>query len=463
MSAVSAASPAATGSTWTFTQGLILGQASFLLLCLLFIRYVVFSPSEPVDADSWRRRREERAKKTVLSTTAVPAPVAAQILGRAGYEMATHPAESTDWLNVLFAQVIQGYRNDLLSAGGEDGARQRIERWLNPENGVMSWLDPIEVTALSLGTSYPLLSNARIRPADGQGHIRAEIDVDYLDSVSLSLSTAVLINFPRPRFAVLPVSLGVELVSLGGTLSVQLHDPAHDRQHIHACLLPDFHLNLKTTSLLGSRAKLQDIPKLEQLIVSRIRAGAVAAMGEAVKQGLSRMVEDLGSSFDGSHLTSSPEVEARSLNAALQEQQQLQQQQQQSRSPPLSPRAGRKIPMPAGFPISGGSTYASDSTTPIPMQTPNASGSSCCAIGSHGNLFILPGHTGLRPFIGLRRRHEQRRRRHRSRFRSDAAPSVGQSEASGFRFRGHFSSQPNTPGLGVGGAGVWEENGIWAC
>jgi hypothetical protein len=66
MSAVSAASPAATGSTWTFTQGLILGQASFLLLCLLFIRYVVFSPSEPVDADSWRRRREERAKVSLV-------------------------------------------------------------------------------------------------------------------------------------------------------------------------------------------------------------------------------------------------------------------------------------------------------------------------------------------------------------------------------------------------------------
>jgi hypothetical protein len=27
------------------------------------------------------------------------------------------------------------------------------------------------VTALSLGSAYPLLSNARIRPSDGQGHI----------------------------------------------------------------------------------------------------------------------------------------------------------------------------------------------------------------------------------------------------------------------------------------------------
>jgi maintenance of morphology protein 1 len=74
----------------------------------------------------------------------------------------------------------------MLSNGGEEGARQRIERWLNPDNGGLSWIvsrvsvpvsfhahyqDPIQVTALSLGSAYPLLSNARIRPSDGQGHI----------------------------------------------------------------------------------------------------------------------------------------------------------------------------------------------------------------------------------------------------------------------------------------------------
>jgi len=100
--------------------------------------------------------------------------------------------------------------------------------------------DPIQVTALSLGNAYPLLSSARIRPSDGSGHIvrpvtvtsqaatdlqRAEVDIDYTDSVSFSVSTAVLINFPRPRFAVLPVSLGVELVSIGGTVSNLKLDP----------------------------------------------------------------------------------------------------------------------------------------------------------------------------------------------------------------------------------------------
>lgn len=49
-------------AAWTFTQGFLVGQATFLLLCLLFMRYVVFSPSEAIDPATWRQRREEREK-----------------------------------------------------------------------------------------------------------------------------------------------------------------------------------------------------------------------------------------------------------------------------------------------------------------------------------------------------------------------------------------------------------------
>lgn len=53
---------------WTFTQGLILGQASFLLLTLVFIRYVVFSPANKRDGEDWRKRRDERVKVSARST-----------------------------------------------------------------------------------------------------------------------------------------------------------------------------------------------------------------------------------------------------------------------------------------------------------------------------------------------------------------------------------------------------------
>jgi len=53
---------------WTFTQGLLLGQASFVVLCLVFIRYVVFQPAEDVDQDEWQRRRDEKRKVCLSSS-----------------------------------------------------------------------------------------------------------------------------------------------------------------------------------------------------------------------------------------------------------------------------------------------------------------------------------------------------------------------------------------------------------
>lgn len=41
---------------------------------------------------------------------------------------------------------------------------------------------------------------------------------------------------------------------------------------------PSFTLDLKTSSLLGSRAKLSDVPKVHELITQRIRS-ALAARG----------------------------------------------------------------------------------------------------------------------------------------------------------------------------------------
>lgn len=45
---------------------------------------------------------------------------------------------------------------------------------------------------------------------------------------------------------------------------------------MHIALQPNFTLDLKTSSLIGSVAKLQDIPKIEQLIAGRLRAFIVS-------------------------------------------------------------------------------------------------------------------------------------------------------------------------------------------
>lgn len=49
---------------------------------------------------------------------------------------------------------------------------------------------------------------------------RIEIDIDYSDHVSLGIETKVLVNFPKPKFAIIPVSLALALVRFSATVSL---------------------------------------------------------------------------------------------------------------------------------------------------------------------------------------------------------------------------------------------------
>jgi maintenance of morphology protein 1 len=58
-------------------------------------------------------------------------------------------------------------------------------------------------------------------------------------------------------------------------------------------MLPNFSLDLKSTSLLGSRAKLADVPKLHELIDKQLR-GALSRRGTffLTLPGFSNVVEE---------------------------------------------------------------------------------------------------------------------------------------------------------------------------
>lgn len=325
-----------------------------VLVALLLIRYVIFEDSATaLEKERLMRlkiseRRSKRHAKTLLqgarrvaapSSASHPlrkshrissdtrASVFANILDKTAYDLSSHLPESTDWLNVMFAQAIAGYREDVLAGGvspdppssqhrastrhggpsiqfgtdpvdpltdlepeKERTARDLMEEILNRTSS--SFLDPIRVTEADFGDAYPIFTNARVRPADDTGRTRIEIDVDYSDQITLAIDTKLLINFPKPRFAVLPVSLSLTIVRFSGTLAIELFSsdpnatvlptaaptrsksqipPPRSRHQLHFSLHPDFALEASASSLLGSRAKLQDIPKIEQLLISRLR------------------------------------------------------------------------------------------------------------------------------------------------------------------------------------------------
>ncbi|KAI9272243.1 hypothetical protein EDC94DRAFT_595834 [Helicostylum pulchrum] len=259
-------------STLSFLKGFVLGQCSVIIVVILVLKYLFTEDVKRVN----RRYIPSRLSTTPpsrLNTT--PSSPTDHITSKTYYDMMHHPPESTDWLNVLLAQAILQYRED---AKLNNRLVLAIDDILN--GGVKpNFLGPIHVCELNLGEEFPIFSNAKIRRSDEIGSMRAEIDFEYNDQVTLGIETQLILNWPKQAFAALPISLVLSVVRFSGTLTIELISPPATttqpeiplERYIAISSHPDFILDLKVQSLIGSRTKLEDIPKLRDLIQTKLR------------------------------------------------------------------------------------------------------------------------------------------------------------------------------------------------
>ncbi|EPQ60839.1 hypothetical protein GLOTRDRAFT_31727 [Gloeophyllum trabeum ATCC 11539] len=263
----------------TFTQGLVIGQVSILLLIYFILKYLFF------DATASHEHSFQPAPRKVVQVAEDGEPTSGgEAKGKGG-----DGEESAEWFNMLLSQVIQTYRSklrdDLSGPEGDEVARRRIEEFANKVRPT-GFLDAIKIHSVNLGSSAPKLTSARLHhppptAATSKSPLpqpaTAHFNMTYTDSISVALSTACLFNYPFDGFARLPVSLVIELVIFESPITLTAPIPSHPSPTLTISLPPypapsqGFTIKLKTSSLLGSRAKLVDVPKVGELIEMQVR------------------------------------------------------------------------------------------------------------------------------------------------------------------------------------------------
>lgn len=191
----------------------------------------------------------------------------------------------------MIAQTIAQFRDD---AHDDDAILTSLTGILNGAQKP-DFVSNIKVTEISLGEEFPILSNCRVHPVDDDDNngpegprLQARMDVDLSDFITLGIETKVILNYPKPLTAVLPIALSVSVVRFSGTLSISFlpshptpastpsdkpqQPPSTTPTTLAFSFLPDYRLDLSVRSLVGSRSRLQDIPKIAQLVESRLHA-----------------------------------------------------------------------------------------------------------------------------------------------------------------------------------------------
>ena len=230
----------------------MVGQLSVIIVLSAFIKYFIFGEPSGDDSKSLlpsstqRRREKARGKPPFILPLSLCSQVAANrqhedrllrkkcssvlratpplatttILSKTYYNVNSHQPESLDWFNVLVAQTIAQFRDD---ARTDNAILTTLDSVLNGSNKP-DFIDAIRITEVNLGEDFPIFSNCRICPVDGAvgGRLQARMDVDLSDVITLGIETKLLLNYPKPLVAVLPVALAVSIVRFSGTVCISM-------------------------------------------------------------------------------------------------------------------------------------------------------------------------------------------------------------------------------------------------
>ncbi|WFD23119.1 ERMES complex subunit mmm1 [Malassezia equina] len=296
-----------------FLQGFVAGQLVLVIILFMLFRYF-FIETKPATHAKRRAALRERTRLIQASLDARCLPMSANtsklrvpyeqgsqaclldMLHRLDYELPMHAPETLTWLNVLLAQLCLHYRQSVLQSGShmpsfdtasdtlpsmataeKAAAKRLLERALNTalDGHTHGVLGAITVTDVDLGTGYPTLSNARIRPSNDPRCLRLEVDLEYKDLLCIGLDTQVHFRVAPWHLGSLAVAMCLRVERLAGTMAMEVgpcgteQDPLAGLE-LRVCMYPDFVLDGHVSSVLGSKSKLHDVPKMEELLLSQL-------------------------------------------------------------------------------------------------------------------------------------------------------------------------------------------------
>ncbi|VEU20750.1 DEKNAAC101584 [Brettanomyces naardenensis] len=289
-------SPPVQSSGRGFTHGFMLGQLSVIVIIIIFIRFFVFAeaaPANPVKKRPTPKITRLGSRKNQNDDQSNGGDdnenVIHSILEKTYYDVDNHSPESLDWFNVLVAQLIMQVRREALF---NDNIYHSLDKAFN-ESSLADYTDKINITEVNIGDDFPIFSNCRIQNTEGR--LEAKIDVDVSDTLTIAADTSFLINTPKPITASLPVQISVSIVRFSGCLTVSLvsigdskgkqEAQAHDindcevggvfsgdtKTALMFSFAPDFRLEFEIKSLIGSKAKLEDMPRIGSLVENILR------------------------------------------------------------------------------------------------------------------------------------------------------------------------------------------------
>lgn len=177
--------------------------------------------------------------------------------------------ETCVWFNAFSGRM---YRDAARSEYFNDWFCRKVGNMLN-KGKRPDFLDPFSVEGVKFGSSPPLLRNMQWIPVvDGATHQDAEYDIactadmTFRTGISFTVKTRVWLNWPRDKYAFIPVSIDLEIAEMSGKIRFGVC-----KKNSFFSFLEEPFTRFKVNSELGNQYKLKNLPKLSTVVINKIK------------------------------------------------------------------------------------------------------------------------------------------------------------------------------------------------
>lgn len=177
--------------------------------------------------------------------------------------------ETCVWLNAFSGRM---YRDAARSAYFHKWFREKVETMLNKDTKP-GYVDRFVVGDVKFGSIPPLLCNMQWTPAkagdgsDTEHDISCTADMTFRSGLKFAVSTRLWLNWPRDKFAFIPVVINLEITELLGRIRFGVR-----KQKSFLSFVDEPFSRFTVHSELGSQFKVRNFAKLTNAVIKKIKS-----------------------------------------------------------------------------------------------------------------------------------------------------------------------------------------------
>ncbi|KAL6080040.1 ERMES complex subunit mmm1 [Balamuthia mandrillaris] len=172
-----------------------------------------------------------------------------------------------EWFNIILERDFADMQQSTVF---KEGLARRLQRKFDAKKKRPAYLGPIKISNIDVGSSFLRVQKIKLLRGCLENEVIGEALLDYNGGFSVSVSTEVYINWPRDRFATIPMKITLTISRISGKLHIYGPPKLMERFRASFAEMPETDIGVRVE--IGEKYRQVNwLPKVDKYLVTTLK------------------------------------------------------------------------------------------------------------------------------------------------------------------------------------------------